>query len=556
MTTAPAAAKPHHKTSIRETLISIIIAFAMAFVFRGFVIEAFLIPTGSMAPTLMGAHMRFEAPQTGYSWPADARDKPGPAREPAPLQGVGTPIIVHDPMSGQELKKSNVPVRWGDRIFVMKYLYSVYEPQRFDVVVFKNPTDPTINYIKRLLGLPGEQIALVDGDLFVRKPEPGERDDMNPWLRPGWHVAYKPERAQRAMWQEVFSSEYTPLSADAILPRRFTSPWRPGVGADPKQWEIAGRPDYRYTGSGPTALEWDGSVREIDDSYPYNEVSNPNGPPPPGMPVSDIRTRLGVRPAQAGAGVSAVLVTRGHEFRADVEGTSVTVRMKRLTARRPDDNSPAMVDVPGGDWEVLARAQLQQALPAGQVTNLDFWHVDQTITLFVNDEQVAQGRYDWNPDQRLRFAAGISAEQAERTSTSLVSAAYSRPQVRWEFSGGPLTLYRVGLERDIFYRPDTYHGVIDGRTHSKSGQPANATHPKSTLSLTDQQLFVCGDNSPASLDARLWDKPNPWVAELDDTMGVVHRDLLIGKAFWVYFPAPTKRQGIPVPDFGRMRFIW
>ena len=46
--------QPHHPPAqIKETITSIIIAFAMAFVFRGFVIEAFVIPTGSMAPTLL-----------------------------------------------------------------------------------------------------------------------------------------------------------------------------------------------------------------------------------------------------------------------------------------------------------------------------------------------------------------------------------------------------------------------------------------------------------------------------------------------------------------------
>ena len=40
----------------RETLESIIVAFVLAFLFRAFVAEAFVIPTGSMAPTLMGAH--------------------------------------------------------------------------------------------------------------------------------------------------------------------------------------------------------------------------------------------------------------------------------------------------------------------------------------------------------------------------------------------------------------------------------------------------------------------------------------------------------------------
>ncbi len=43
-------------------------AFILAFIFRAFVVEAFVIPTGSMAPTLLGAHMRFRCPDCGYTF--------------------------------------------------------------------------------------------------------------------------------------------------------------------------------------------------------------------------------------------------------------------------------------------------------------------------------------------------------------------------------------------------------------------------------------------------------------------------------------------------------
>src|SRR6187431_1469170 len=54
--------------SIKETIESILIAFILAFIFRGFVVEAFVIPTGSMATTLLGAHMRFTCPDCGYRY--------------------------------------------------------------------------------------------------------------------------------------------------------------------------------------------------------------------------------------------------------------------------------------------------------------------------------------------------------------------------------------------------------------------------------------------------------------------------------------------------------
>src|SRR5258705_43367 len=53
---------------VKETVESILIAFILAFVFRAFVVEAFVIPTGSMAPTLLGAQMRFTCKECGYTF--------------------------------------------------------------------------------------------------------------------------------------------------------------------------------------------------------------------------------------------------------------------------------------------------------------------------------------------------------------------------------------------------------------------------------------------------------------------------------------------------------
>src|SRR5215475_8958201 len=55
-------------SSIKDTIESILVAFILAFVFRAFVVEAFVIPTGSMAPTLLGAHMRFRCDDCGYQF--------------------------------------------------------------------------------------------------------------------------------------------------------------------------------------------------------------------------------------------------------------------------------------------------------------------------------------------------------------------------------------------------------------------------------------------------------------------------------------------------------
>ena len=53
------------------------------------------------------------------------------------------------------------------RIFVNKFVYSVDDIQRGDVVVFRFPLDPTKSYIKRVLGLPGDRVEVIRGDVLV-----------------------------------------------------------------------------------------------------------------------------------------------------------------------------------------------------------------------------------------------------------------------------------------------------------------------------------------------------------------------------------------------------
>ncbi len=59
----------------------------------------------------------------------------------------------------------------GDRILVLKWPFDLglnaLGPARWDVVVFKDPADGSTNYIKRLVGLPGEVLMIVDGDVYT-----------------------------------------------------------------------------------------------------------------------------------------------------------------------------------------------------------------------------------------------------------------------------------------------------------------------------------------------------------------------------------------------------
>src|SRR5215216_5670426 len=72
---AEAAPKPTFGESIRETLDSIVIAFILAFLFRTFEAEAFVIPTGSMALTLMGRHKDVVCPKCNYRYQVSASEE-------------------------------------------------------------------------------------------------------------------------------------------------------------------------------------------------------------------------------------------------------------------------------------------------------------------------------------------------------------------------------------------------------------------------------------------------------------------------------------------------
>ena len=68
----------------------------------------------------------------------------------------------------------------GDYVIVNKLAYRFnHTPQRGDVIVFKYPPDPdAIPYIKRIIGLPGDQVHIADGKVFIN-----DQLMLEPWLQ-------------------------------------------------------------------------------------------------------------------------------------------------------------------------------------------------------------------------------------------------------------------------------------------------------------------------------------------------------------------------------------
>src|SRR4030042_472585 len=92
------------KSTFREYAEAIVIALVLALVIRTFIVQAFKIPSGSMLPTL----------------------------------------------------------QIGDHILVNKFIFHFVSPQRGEIIVFKYPKDEKRDFIKRVIGLPGEKLEVRD----------------------------------------------------------------------------------------------------------------------------------------------------------------------------------------------------------------------------------------------------------------------------------------------------------------------------------------------------------------------------------------------------------
>ncbi|MCK5072735.1 MAG: signal peptidase I [Bacteriovoracaceae bacterium] len=114
------------RKKIIKEIKSIILIIVVVFAFRSTFFEPFTIPSGSMIPTLV----------------------------------IGDFILVNKFSYGFK-------VPFSDMFWDPIYIGSFKSPERGDVVVFKYPKDKSINYIKRVVGLPGDTLEIVDNFVYI-----------------------------------------------------------------------------------------------------------------------------------------------------------------------------------------------------------------------------------------------------------------------------------------------------------------------------------------------------------------------------------------------------
>lgn len=506
--------------TIKETFESIVIAFVLAFVFRAYVVEAFVIPTGSMAPTLLGRHVRVACSQCGYRYAVDT-----------PLRHEAFPALQHDseascPMCHYvNMLPIGTRISAGDRILVHKYIYSISQPRRWDVAVFKAPYAPDINFIKRIVGLPNERLWLIEGNVYTQPR--GEGHDAV------WRIARKTDRpgVQWTVWQPIYHSRYVPLDGGYGSPGRTNHPWQlPWVADDTQAWDLDGRRGYRYSGQGSGVIRFDfqRAYHGGPGHYAYNELKQPNLS---FEPIEDVRIAV--------------------SFEAQGEGMSVELRTTSRLDDPQGDIRPvvARIDAQGitslwfGQDDPMNKSTLVEPFVPGQTRTVELWYVDQEASLWIDGERVLFRQFDVPIDTiktRMRPA--------------------TVPSVAIEVTGSAAVLRDVKVDRDLYYTDMKHHST---QARGALFKTANG-YQGEAVELSDDQYFCLGDNSPMSLDSRFWEDINPWIEKNlfedtdDEVLGVVPRQLIMGRAFFVYFPTPLRiasdKRPI-IPNIGDMRFI-
>jgi len=229
--------------ALRETIEQVAIAFILALLFRTFEAEAFVIPTGSMATTLMGRHKDLVCPKCGYPYRLNASDEvdsmTGAPRNTRIEYGTCPMCRWTAYLGPGNPAGEDYPSYTGDRILVDKFAYAWDDPQRWDVAVFKFPGEAKTNYIKRVAGLPNETVRILRGDLYVKRQ--GEAE---------FKIARKPAKRLVAMLRRVYDNDYI---AEELLQRGWPLRWQAVDAQGAGAWQTSN--DHRRLSTDGTAAD-------------------------------------------------------------------------------------------------------------------------------------------------------------------------------------------------------------------------------------------------------------------------------------------------------------
>lgn len=496
---------PVHGDPAREILETVVFVVTLVLMLKLFVAEAFVIPTGSMASTLWGDQIKVDCPECKHQFPVTASVSNGIRRRPA---------VVHCQNCGHAFAPSKTS-DWnsGDRVLVAKYDYHIREPKRFDVPVFKFPEAPyhateltAMNYIKRLIGLPGETIAIYNGDLYRTntllypdRPRPentnelwrkkgdfdflytNDSDAVDLFKNNGFEMIRKSPREILVVRRLVFDLDLAPASLEGRLKTR----WHPSPGED-AGWEMTAN-GFRHQGGNfgwvryhHLDVGWSESSAPvqpalINDHLAYNIYEHNNQPQPGNHWVSDLLVECDAEIQSAEDEVILELTKGGERYQAVF--TAGKCKLLRY---------------PPGDLARIEMAERPTKLTSAGKYALRLANFDSRLTVWVNGSPLDFGNEaDYPTPNRTSF----KPEKRDLEEPARVGAK------------GNVTCSKVQLWRDVYYTCPTYDPSCGVQTY-----------------YVQPDHFLClGDNSASSSDGREW--------------GLVPRRLMLGRAVVIYWPA-------------------
>ena len=507
---------PASETPLQQVA-SFIEFFVWLLVLKTFFLPLFIIPTGSMAETLYGAHGTHTCPNCGIDYPVGFNRAPG--RKPSDPSHVQCPnCLWTQPYASI---KGQLKPTAGDRIIVHGWPYEFggyFAPRNWDVVVFRNPAAPSENYIKRLIGLPHQKIEIINGDIFV--------DDK---------IARKPKSVQRSLWFSYYDHDYAPAEPErksGYIPHwsdlNGETAWR-DVETRTPMFDGVGkqRGEIRFL----TRADPAGPYCEIVDEYGYNSPERGSGDRT--YAVSDIRLSCDVL-IEAGEGYVEFAATKHRD---------------RYVARLYADGRVTLERLEAGGGRV-ALADGSAPLDGGP-SQFALSLVDHSATVEIDGIPIAS----WQDDDITRGRA-IELGIAEQRDLKAVAAAQ---KITLAAEGIALHVAHLKLERDVYYTLRTPRGRP--QLHAVQGNP---------IQLGKDEYFVLGDNSPSSLDSRFWQTQGPHLEGAGFQLGTVPASQMIGRAFFVYWPGflplwkgepifqvgPRSSGWNLLPNFGKIRWIY
>jgi signal peptidase I len=452
----------------------------------------------------------------------------------------------------------------GDRVLVSKSQYETHiqEPQRFDVVVFKFPKGPIENntpknYIKRLLGLPGEILAIFFGRLF-HFPAPGGvppfKDHEDPAIDPKtlWHKVRENDELARKLFEEG-ACKIVRKTPDVMMALRrivYDNDFQPKSRVQFPRWDVkdTGWTADKQRGFAHAGAKGDAKVEQVDwlryrhlnwfrdgivagndklkrelitDVMGYNAIDlgpeearwTPNW-------VGDLMLECNVE-ATKGEGEFVLELSKGiHRFQARWDLGSGVCTLFKDEVREVDEGGKRIA-------KLVKRVELDSKptkLRGPGSYQVRFANIDARLTVWVDKELPFGDGKDYPPPEvrngvEEKDLDEITLQQRRGpTENDLEPASIGS-------KGGAVKIQHLRLWRDTYYslRPGGMDiHLIPGDLSDPDRWEQFKKMEYKTLYVQPGHYLCLGDNSQASSDSRDW--------------GLVPERLMLGRALLVYYP--------------------